>query len=109
MIKIKKIIISVIILFFCTAKVHAVIEDALFATVGNRAITQSDIIREMKFMLISTGQDFSEDQRTALEQAAVNLTIKRVIKEIEISKYEGLSFLKALFIFKSFTTKKISK
>ena len=79
-------------MLFCSAKAHAVIEDALFATVGNRAITHSDIIREMKFMLISTGQDFSEEQRTALEQAAVNLTIKRVIKEIEISKYEGLSF-----------------
>ena len=92
MIKIKKIIVSVIILLFCSAKAHAVIEDALFATVGNRAITHSDIIREMKFMLISTGQDFSEEQRTALEQAAVNLTIKRVIKEIEISKYEGLSY-----------------
>ena len=42
-------------------KVEKVIKDSLFATVGNKAITQSDIINEIKIILILTGQSFTED------------------------------------------------
>ena len=42
-------------------EVEAAIKDSLFATVGNKAITQSDIIDEIKIILILNGQSFTED------------------------------------------------
>ena len=42
-------------------KVEAAIKDSLFAVVCNKAITQSDIINEIKIILILTGRSFSED------------------------------------------------
>ena len=43
-----------------TPKIEEAIKDSLFATVGNKAITQSDIINEIKIILILTGQGFTE-------------------------------------------------
>ena len=40
-------------------KLKAVIKDSLFATVGNKAITYSDIVNEMKILLILNNQTFS--------------------------------------------------
>ena len=48
MIKIKKIISLVIISFLLITEINAAIKDSLFATVGNKAITRSDIINEIK-------------------------------------------------------------
>ena len=92
MIKIKKIILSSIILLFCTQNSYGVIKDALYATVGNKAITHSDIINEIKAILILNNQSFSEDKKQQLESAAIKSAIKRNIKRIEIEKYTNLTF-----------------
>jgi len=68
------------------------ITDSLFATVGNKAITNSDIYNEMKIKLIMTGQSFSENMREQLETAAIQSAIRRAIKKIEIEKYSNLQF-----------------
>ena len=73
-------------------KVEETIQDSLFATVENKAITQSDIINEIKIILILTGQSFSEDIREQLQAGAVQSSIQRNIKKIAIAKYDSLSF-----------------
>jgi len=73
-------------------EVEVAIKDSLFATVGNKAITQSDIINEIKIILILTGQSFTEDIKEQLQSGAIQSIIKRNIKKIEIEKYDSLSF-----------------
>ena len=73
-------------------KVEDAIKDSLFATVGNKAITQSDIINEIKIILILTGQSFTEDIKEQLQSGAIQSIIKRNIKKIEIEKYNSLTF-----------------
>ena len=73
-------------------KVEAAIKDSLFAVVGNKAITQSDIINEIKIILILTGQSFTEDIKEQLQSGAIQSIIKRNIKKIEIEKYNSLTF-----------------
>ena len=73
-------------------QVKTTIKDGLFATVGNKAITHSDIVNEIKIILILSDQRFSEDNRKQLESAAIKSTIKRNIKQIEIEKYNSLEF-----------------
>ena len=90
MIKIYKIFYIILITFFCLTKSNAAIEDSIFATVGNKAVLQSDIIKEIKIMLILNGQSFSEEMRQELEAAAIRNTIDRTVKQIEIEKYDFL-------------------
>ena len=73
-------------------EVEVTIKDALFATVGNKAITQSDIINEIKIILILTNQSFTEDVREQLQSGAIQSTIQRNLKKIEIEKYKSLTF-----------------
>lgn len=94
MINIKKIIFFVILACLYIPEGKATIKDSLFASVGNKALAQSDILTEAKVILILSGQSFSEDKRSQLETAAVKSTIKRTIKEIEIGKYQDLTFSK---------------
>ena len=95
MINIKKIISIITISLLFLTKGNAVIKDSIFATVGNTAITNSDIINEVKIILITTGQGFSEDQRDQIEKAAIQSVIKRTIKQTEIDKYKNLEFNRA--------------
>ena len=92
MIKIKKIILGSIILLFFTQNSYGVIKDSVYATVGNKAITHSGIVNEIKTILILNNQVFSEDQKQQLEAAAVKSTIQRNIKRIEIEKFPNLTF-----------------
>jgi parvulin-like peptidyl-prolyl isomerase len=71
-------------------KVNAVIQDSIFATVGSKAITQSDIVKEIKIILILSGQSFSEEQRKDLEATAVQTAIKRTIKQIGVENFPSL-------------------
>ena len=73
-------------------EVEEAIKDSLFATVGNKAITQSDIISEIKIILILTGQSFTEDIKGQLQAGAIQSTIKRNIKKIAIEQYASLTF-----------------
>ena len=92
MIKIKKIILSIVILLFCSQNLYGVIKDSLYATVGTKAITYSDIINEIKTILILNNQSYSEDKRQQLEAAAMKSQIQRNIKQIEIEKHPNLKF-----------------
>ena len=92
MINIKNIISVIIISFFCLSESYAAIKDSLFATVGNKAITRSDIINEIKIILILNGQNFSQDYAEQIESSAIQSTIMRNLKQIEIEKYNSLKF-----------------
>ena len=95
MIKIIKIFIVIILTFSISKEINAKIEDALYATVGNEAITRSDIINEMKLILILTNQRLSEDNKKVLEQSAIMSIIKRTIKKIELKDKNFTNFNKA--------------
>jgi len=75
-------------------KVETSIEDGLYATVGNKAITKSDIVNEIKVILILNNKRFSEDERKELQQIAIKSIIKRSIKKIEIERNNYLEFNK---------------
>ena len=62
MINIKKLIFVIILSFFYLTKSGAAIKDSLFATVGNKAITHSDIVDEIKIILILSKQSYAEDK-----------------------------------------------
>jgi|TARA_B110000438_G_C15820360_1_gene654086 parvulin-like peptidyl-prolyl isomerase len=91
-IKIKKIILGTIILLICSQYSYGVIKDSLYATVGNKAITSSDIMNEIKTILILNNKPFSADEKQQLEAAAIQSAIQRNIKQIEIDKHPNLSF-----------------
>ena len=92
--KIKKIIIILLISTSFINNAYAEIKDSLFATVGNKAVTQSDIIKEIKTILLLSNQIYKEDKRAQLQTLAVKEIVKRNIKQIEIEKYEALTFSK---------------
>ena len=92
MIKLKKIIFILILSSLFISKGHTVIKDSIFATVGNKAITRSDIINEIKIILILNGKRYSEEIKEQLDAAAIQSIIKRTVKKIEIEKHEKLRF-----------------
>ena len=69
-----------------------VISDGLFMTVGNKPITSSDIVNEIKTILILNNQSYSDDRREELQKLAINTIIKRSIKEIELDKNNYFKF-----------------
>ena len=77
---IKKIFIFIPLLFFFNTQIYGAIKDSIFATVGNQAITKSDIIEEIKYILILSNRSFDESEREKIETAAINQIIKRKIK-----------------------------
>ncbi|SVE61631.1 uncharacterized protein METZ01_LOCUS514485, partial [marine metagenome] len=88
----KKIIFVLIVSFLFVGAGNAVIKDSIFATVGNKVITKSDIINEIKIILILNGTSYSEEIKDQLDQSAIQSIIKRTIKKIEIEKYDSLRF-----------------
>ena len=90
--KLKKIIFVLIVSFLFVNTGNAVIKDSIFATVGNKVITKSDIINEIKIILILNGTSYSEEIKDQLDQSAIQSIIKRTIKKIEIEKYDSLRF-----------------
>ena len=90
--KIKKIIFFVLISLICIEKGNTEINDALFITVGNKPITKSDVVNEIKIILILNDESYSDDKRNELHQIAVKTIIKRSIKQIEIEKNTYLKF-----------------
>jgi len=74
------------------SKSKTAIKDALYATIGNKAITKSDIVNEIKIILILSNQSYSENTKDQIQAAATQSIIKRTIKTIEIEKYKSLSF-----------------
>ena len=85
---------GIVLIIFSTAS-YSEIKDSIFATVGNKSITQSDIVIEIKTILILSNQAYSVDKRDQLQSVAVRETVKRNIKKTEIEKYESLSYNEA--------------
>ena len=94
MISIKKTFFVIVIFSFFSTKCNAVIKDSIFATVGNKAIVQSDITNEIKTLLILSGQSYREKEKGKIQTAAIQSIIKRTIKQIEVEKYKTLKFNK---------------
>ena len=97
MIHIKKIFYTIIILTVFLTNVKTEIKDSLFATIGNKAITRSDIVNEIKVILILNGKTFKEEDRDRLQESAIKSLVKRTIKDIEIKKYDSLEYNKKDF------------
>jgi len=91
-IKIIKISLAVAIIFFSSFEVKAKIKDSLFASVENKAITYSDILNEVKIILILSGKPYSESEKQQIETAAIRSVISRNIKTIEVEKYASLTY-----------------
>ena len=86
MINIKKIIFLIFISFFSVEQMNAEITDSIFMTIGNTPITHSDLVDEIKIILILNNQSYSDDNRDMLHDLAVKSTVKRTIKEIELER-----------------------
>ena len=94
MIKIKKIIFLILISSIFIEKGNTEINDALYMTVANRPVTQSDIVNEIKILLILNNEIYSEDKRDKLQEIAVQTIIKRNIKQIELDRNNFFKFNK---------------
>ena len=79
-------------LVFFTTESSAIIKDSLFATVGNKAVTRSDILEEIKILLILNALSYSEADKEQLERSAIRAVIKRNIKQIEIERHNFTEF-----------------
>ena len=55
-------------------------------TIGNKPITQSDIVDEIKIILILNNQSYSEENRDQLHELAVRSTVKRTVQKIELER-----------------------
>jgi len=84
--KIKKAIFIFFIIFYFFEKVNAEIKDALFMTIGEKAITQFDVVNEIKILLVLNNEIYSDKKRDILQKLSVNSIIKRKVKEIEIER-----------------------
>ena len=73
-------------------QVKTTIKDGLYIIVGDRAITKSDIVNEIKINLILNNQSYSDDKQEMLNKMAIKSSIERTIKEIEISKFNFLEY-----------------
>jgi len=67
-------------------RIKTTIKDGIFATVGNKAITRSDIVNEIKIILILNNMRYSEDKKEELQKMGIRSAIKRNVKEIEIER-----------------------
>ena len=61
-------------------------------TVGSIPITKSDIVNEIKIILILNNESYSDDKRDRLHEIAVRSTTKRNIKEIELARNNFFRF-----------------
>jgi len=93
-IKLQKKIFILIFAFFLATESQAIIKDKIFATVGDKVITRSDVINEIKTILIINDQIYSETIKEQLDSAAIKSLTNRIIKKIEIERYPNLKFNK---------------
>ena len=90
--KIKKIVLVILISLICLEKANTEISDSLFMTIGDKAIAQSDIVNEIKILLILKNESYSEEKREEMHKLSVQSIIKRKIKEIEIERTDFFEF-----------------
>ena len=94
MIKIKKIFFLILISSILIEKGNTEIKDTLYMTVANRPITQSDIVNEIKILLILNNEIYSEDKRDRLQEIAVQTITKRNIKQMALDRNNFFKFNK---------------
>ena len=88
MTKVKKIFCIIFIILICPLKANTEIQDGLLFSVGNKAITKSDIVDEVKIILILNNESYSDEIRDQLRHTAIQSIIKRNIKTIlRINEY----------------------
>ena len=92
--KFKKKVFIIVFAFFLITESKAVIKDKIFATVGDKVITKSDVINEIKTILIINDQAYNDSIKEKLDNAAIQSLTNRLIKKIEIEKYPNLKFEK---------------
>ena len=85
-----------IFLFFCffSIKVNATITNSIILTVGDKPITKLDLINEIKLLLIINGQTYSSERKEELSKAGRQSLISKLIKKIELKKYNFSRFSK---------------
>ena len=88
--RIKKIIFFILLSLIFIEKANTGISDSLFMTIGNKPVTKSDVVDEIKIILILNNESYSDEKREILHQLAVKQIIKRNIKKIEIEKKDFL-------------------
>ena len=84
----KKIFSTLILSLVIATIANASIKDSIFATVGDKAITRSDIINEIKIILILNNQTYSEEIKEQLDRTAIQSIIKRTIKKIATEEHD---------------------
>ena len=83
MIYINKILYFFIAFIFFSVSAYGEIKDSLFATIGDKAITNSDIVNEIKVILINHGQKyFKVEQGIRIAQMVLCPITKAKIKEV---------------------------
>ena len=92
MIKIKKIFFIIITFLILGKNANTEIKDFLYMIVGDEPVTQSDVINEIKIILVLTKQTYSESKRDKLQEQAIKSIVERRIKEIELKKYNFLQY-----------------
>jgi len=73
-------------------KVAEEIRDGIFVVVGNQAITKSDIVNEIKVILILNNISYSDEKRDELQKMAIKAIVRRTVKEFELNKYSFLEY-----------------
>ena len=68
------------------------ISDSLFMIIGNKPITKSDIVNEIKIILILNNESYSKEKRDQLQEIAIKTIIKRNIKQIELDRNNYFKF-----------------
>ena len=61
-------------------------------TIGDKPITQADIVDEIKIILILNNESYSNEKRNQLHEIAIKSTIKRNIKKIELERNNYFKF-----------------
>ena len=71
MTKIKKIILLILIPLIFIEKTSAEIADSIFMAIGDKPITKSDIVNEIKIILILNNESYTDDKKEQLHEVAV--------------------------------------
>ena len=95
MIKIKKIILLILIPLLFAERANAEISDGIFMSIGDKPITKSDIVNEIKIILILNNESYTDDKKNQLHEVAVKSVVKRNIKLIEIERHNFLKYNEA--------------
>ena len=74
--KIKKIILLILIPFLFVKTTNAEISDSIFMSIGDKPITKSDIVNEIKIILILNNESYTDDKKEQLHEVAVKSVVK---------------------------------